>query len=208
MKHLYGVHVGTVLDSRDPENQGRLKVMVPTVHLNDGLWARCAWMPGQAQVPPGESDEVLVAFAAGDPRSPIVIGQLWPKDKRPPVSVEDDGRVISVKSSRGAAVRIFDQDPSLLVIETPGGLKITLDDKAHQLRIDDGAGNSIVMDPAGVAITAAAKLKLTAASIEVSTGQLGVDAGMSNFSGVIKSDTVVTNSVVAASYTPGAGNIW
>ena len=35
-----------------------------------------------------------------------------------------------------------------------------------------------------------------------------VDAGMSKFSGVVKCDTLITNSVVAASYTPGAGNIW
>jgi len=25
---------------------------------------------------------------------------------------------------------------------------------------------------------------------------------------VVKADTVITNSVVSASYTPGAGNIW
>jgi hypothetical protein len=35
-----------------------------------------------------------------------------------------------------------------------------------------------------------------------------VDAGMSKFSGVVKSDVVITNSVVSTSYTPGAGNIW
>ena len=31
---------------------------------------------------------------------------------------------------------------------------------------------------------------------------------MSKFSGVVKADTVITNSVVGDSYTPGAGNIW
>ena len=35
-----------------------------------------------------------------------------------------------------------------------------------------------------------------------------VDAGMAKFSGVVECDTLVANSVVAASYTPGAGNIW
>jgi hypothetical protein len=28
------------------------------------------------------------------------------------------------------------------------------------------------------------------------------------FSGVVQAQTVITNSVVSASYTPGAGNIW
>jgi hypothetical protein len=31
---------------------------------------------------------------------------------------------------------------------------------------------------------------------------------MSSFSGVVQADTVISNSVVSASYTPGAGNIW
>jgi hypothetical protein len=35
-----------------------------------------------------------------------------------------------------------------------------------------------------------------------------VDAGMSKFSGVVKADTVICNSIISSSYTPGAGNIW
>jgi hypothetical protein len=35
-----------------------------------------------------------------------------------------------------------------------------------------------------------------------------VDAGMSKFSGVVQADTVICNSIISASYTPGAGNIW
>jgi hypothetical protein len=35
-----------------------------------------------------------------------------------------------------------------------------------------------------------------------------VNAGMSKFSGVVQADTVICNSIVSASYTPGAGNIW
>ena len=36
---------------------------------------------------------------------------------------------------------------------------------------------------------------------------LTVEAAMADYSGVLKSQTLITNSVVAASYTPGAGNI-
>jgi hypothetical protein len=31
---------------------------------------------------------------------------------------------------------------------------------------------------------------------------------MSKFSGVVKCDTLIANSVISASYTPGQGNIW
>jgi hypothetical protein len=49
---------------------------------------------------------------------------------------------------------------------------------------------------------------VNASTATISAGMLTVDAGMSKFSGVIKCDTLITNSVVSTSYTPGAGNIW
>ena len=41
-----------------------------------------------------------------------------------------------------------------------------------------------------------------------SAGMVNVEAGMSKFSGVVKCDTLIATTVVATSYTPGAGNIW
>jgi hypothetical protein len=52
------------------------------------------------------------------------------------------------------------------------------------------------------------KVKVEASMVEVSAGMVQVNAGMSKFSGVVQADTVITNAVVSASYTPGAGNIW
>jgi hypothetical protein len=49
---------------------------------------------------------------------------------------------------------------------------------------------------------------VNAAQVAVSAAMVTVDAGMSRFSGVVQADTVIANSVVSASYTPGAGNIW
>jgi hypothetical protein len=44
--------------------------------------------------------------------------------------------------------------------------------------------------------------------VNVNSGVVTVNAGMSKFSGVVQCDTLITNSVVSNSYTPGAGNIW
>ena len=38
--------------------------------------------------------------------------------------------------------------------------------------------------------------------------EVRIDASQWTFSGVVKADRVIANSVVAASYSPGAGNIW
>jgi hypothetical protein len=47
-----------------------------------------------------------------------------------------------------------------------------------------------------------------ASTVEVTASMVTVNAAMSRFSGVVQADTVITNSVASASYTPGAGNIW
>jgi hypothetical protein len=38
--------------------------------------------------------------------------------------------------------------------------------------------------------------------------KVDVNAVVAKFAGVVQCDTLVANSVVAASYVPGAGNIW
>jgi hypothetical protein len=96
---------------------------------------------------------------------------------------------------------------SVLHVRTPGGLEIHLDDTAGQVTIS-GQGSTIRIDSTGVTIQAGAKVQVDASLVKVSAGMVEVDAGMSKFSGVVQCDTLITNSVVSANYTPGAGNVW
>ena len=45
------------------------------------------------------------------------------------------------------------------------------------------------------------------AVVRISAGMLTVDSGLMRTSGVTQTDTLIANSVVASSYTPGAGNL-
>lgn len=65
----------------------------------------------------------------------------------------------------------------------------------------DAAGNLSVNASGSLSLTAGAKLQISAAMVQL-------DAGMGQCSGVWKCDTLITNSVVASSYTPGAGNLY
>ena len=96
---------------------------------------------------------------------------------------------------------------SVLHVRTPSGLEIHLVDAAGRI-ILTGQGSTIRIDSSGITIQASAMVEVEASQLRVSAGMVEVDAGMSKFSGVVKCDTLITNSVVAASYTPGAGNIW
>jgi hypothetical protein len=46
-----------------------------------------------------------------------------------------------------------------------------------------------------------------AAKVIISTAQLQINAASSKFSGTLQCDTLISNSVVSANYSPGAGNI-
>ena len=76
------------------------------------------------------------------------------------------------------------------------------------LEIADENGNSIRLTSSGIEINGAAEVRVTTSTIKVTAGSLNVDAGMSEFSGVAKASTLIADSVIAASYSPGAGNIW
>ena len=89
----------------------------------------------------------------------------------------------------------------------PDGLLRGLESRREMLRAIE-AGQS-KLEAAGITITASAKVTINAGGIcEISAGTLNVSAGLSRFSGVVQADTVISNSVISASYTPGAGNIW
>jgi hypothetical protein len=114
-----------------------------------------------------------------------------------------------LRSRNGVKVTLDDHDgQEKFVAETPGGQKVTLKDGPGSVEIVDSNGNSVKLEASGVTITASAKVTINAASMAISAGMVTVDAGMSKFSGVVQADTVISNSVVSASYTPGAGNIW
>jgi hypothetical protein len=95
-----------------------------------------------------------------------------------------------------------------LIFETAAGQRITLEDSPGSVLIEDSNGNTIRLESSGITITASAKILLSASQLQISASMVTVDAGMTKFSGVVQADTLIANSVIASSYTPGAGNIW
>ena len=95
-----------------------------------------------------------------------------------------------------------------LVIDTASGQRITLRQSSASVLIEDANGNTIRLDPTGITITAAAKVVVSASQLEIDASMVTVNAGMAKFSGVVQADTLIANSVIASSYTPGVGNIW
>jgi uncharacterized protein involved in type VI secretion and phage assembly len=215
----YGVFPALVTDIKDPDNQGRVKVTLPWSLDAKGEryegWARLATMLGGnhrgSWFIPDVDDEVLVAFEHGDARRPYVLGGLWNGKDAAPESMDGAGKNYRkvLCSRNGVKVTLDDTDgKETLLLETPGGQKVTLKDGPGAVTLQDSNGNSVKLETSGITITASAKVTINASQVAVSAGMVTVDAGMSKFSGVVQADTVICNSIVSASYTPGAGNIW
>jgi uncharacterized protein involved in type VI secretion and phage assembly len=215
----YGVFPALVSDLKDPDGQGRVKVTLPWAPDPRGgqydAWARLATLMGGKNrgtwFIPDVGDEVLVGFEAGDPRRPYVLGGMWNGKDSPPDSIDaaakNERKVI--RSRNGIKVTLEDKDgQERLQLETPGGQKVILKDGPGTVEVDDSNGNTIKLETAGITVTSSAKVTVNASTAEITASMLTVNAGMSKFSGVVQADTVISNSVVSASYTPGAGNIW
>ncbi len=75
------------------------------------------------------------------------------------------------------------------------------------VEIADENGNSIRLTSSGIEINGAAEIRLTTSTVTVTAGSVKVDAEMSESAGVVEASTLIADSVIAVSYSPGAGNI-
>lgn len=216
---FYGVYPARVTDIVDPDQQGRVKVRLPwSPDPGDSsfeAWARLATMMGGNDrgtfFIPDVDDEVLVAFEAGNPRRPYVVGALWNGQDSPPEQMDGAGEnnLKTILSRQGVRMTMDDTDGATkLRLETPMGQSIVLDDGQLSITAEDANGNSITMDTSGITIIAVSQVEIQASTVEVDAAEVTVNAGFSEFSGVVQCSALIADAVIGTSYTPGVGNIW
>lgn len=93
-----------------------------------------------------------------------------------------------------------------VIIVTPDGHKLAVVRDAGAVRIMDGIGRSIRLDASGVTIESGSRVTIVAPSVEVTASIVTVNAGFTKFDGVIEAEVVKCKTVIADTYTPGAGN--
>ena len=109
---------------------------------------------------------------------------------------------------RTGALNVTLTTPNRVDIETANGQKITIQGDEQGVTIQDQAGGSVQLQAGSIQIRASAQVSIECSSVKISAAMITVDSAMTKFSGTVQADTVITNSVVASSYTPGAGNVW
>jgi uncharacterized protein involved in type VI secretion and phage assembly len=208
----FGVYPAKVVSVKDEASQGRVQVELMTVPGGSEtfrVWARLATlMAGSGRgsfFVPEVDDEVLVAFQGGDVRHPFVVGALWNGLDAPPAQMDGGGKndLRVLKTRSGHVLEFDDGAQPKVTLTTPSGCKLVLDDAAGgTITLGHPSGSKIELDASGgITIQAMSTMTLQAAQVEV-------QAPMTNFSGVTNHQTMISNAVVGATYTPGAGNIW
>lgn len=82
--------------------------------------------------------------------------------------------------------------------------EVTLKGRTLTLQADQ----KISIQSASVLELSAVTMKASASSIEANASIIRGNSALSHFSGVIKCDVIQANTVIGASYTPGAGNLF
>jgi uncharacterized protein involved in type VI secretion and phage assembly len=163
---------------------------------------------------PDVGDEVLVAFLQGEARHPIVIGGLWNGRAQAPETLGGSGERVdrwTLVGKNGTRIAMVEESngQETISLTTPGQVSGTLTASSGGKIEFKIPGTSITLDTSGVAIKTGLKVQVQASTqVEVSCPQVNVNAAMSNFSGIVKCDVLQATTVIASTYTPGAGNIW
>lgn len=161
-QRYYGKYRGTVIDTMDPNQQGRLQVEVPSVLGSARLWAMpCVPYAGDGvglYLLPEPGTGLWVEFEGGDPSYPIWTGCFWGTGQLP------DSPLSSVK-----------------VLRT----------EANTIRLDDLGGELLVSSDSGAetAYTAEARTSAGAATHTVSASSIASSKGLGS---VEVSDTGTT----------------
>ncbi|MEM6270374.1 MAG: type VI secretion system tip protein VgrG [Bacteroidota bacterium] len=166
---MRGLQIGTVREiEEDPQGQFRVLVKMATVNdEEDGIWARVAHADAGIDhtffFQPLVGDEVVLGFLDEDPRHAIVLGSLHnSEDHKPPIEDNDDFAKKGIVTVEGLKMT-FDDGTKSIILETPGGKMVTLDDDDQQIvRMEDENGNFIEMSSDGITIESAGEIVIKA----------------------------------------------
>lgn len=161
---ILGLQIGVVTDFKDPDNQERIKVRVPLIDANsEGIWARLATFDAGKQhgacFKPEIGDEVVLGFLQGDPRHPIILGQLFSGAHTAPITTDDDNNKKGYVSRENISFIIDDKKKSI-TLSTPAGNKLVLSDDAGGIRFEDQHGNSCELNSDGITLNTPKEFKL------------------------------------------------
>lgn len=207
----FGLYPAIVTDIIDPNSLGRIQVKFPSLG-EDGNDVR-AWATlitpyadeNQGfEFLPAVDTQVVVAFEAGNPRRPYIVGSCWNGKENLPEAPAASNNKRLIRTRSGSLLEFDDTDGAAkITISTSSGHQLVLDDSAQEVSLKHSNGCVIKFDAGGeVTITATGGITVNAPS------GANINSPSSVFSGNITCLGLTATSITSPLYSPGAGNIW
>lgn len=207
----FGVYPAIVSDLVDPDNKGRIQVKFPSFgQAGDTVRAWATLLTPYAdddqglEILPEVDSQVVVAFEAGDPSRPYIVGACWNGRKALPESPQAANNKRVLKTRSGSKLEFDDtQGAAKVTVSMQSGHQIVMDDASQEVSITHSNGCKIVINIAGqVSITANSTVEVNASAVNIHAPTVVAD-------GIVQCQTLIASTgVISPSYTPGAGNIW
>ncbi len=161
---IYEPVIGIVTDNKDPDGLIRVKLKFPTLPIDDNAyWAPVSGVGAGKQrgwfFLPEVGDEVVVMFVNGDIARPVVLGAVWNgKDTAADTNGGKNERVTIV--SRAGSKITLDDDAGTVTLEDGGGKgKLTIS-KENKITIESATGDVCLLAPDGDLNVVAKEIKL------------------------------------------------
>jgi uncharacterized protein involved in type VI secretion and phage assembly len=179
---IYEPVIGVVTDNKDPDKLSRVKVNFPFLPGTDtSHWAPVVSLGAGKErgwyFLPEVDDEVVVMFAHGCIRRPVVLGAVWNGQDAPPDSNDGANERRVIHSREGSRIE-FDDDAGTVVLEDGGGIgKITMTTE-NKITIEATSGDVCIQAPDGELNVVCKELKATGSmNLHVTGGSSGVVIG-------------------------------
>lgn len=218
------LELGEVIDVADPEALNRVLVRFlsrgPAAGSANNRESRDATAWALVAVPfagdgmgafmiPDLGARVVLSCLNNDPRYPVVLGSIWDGTTASPETLGGAGDEVdrwSMTGKAGTRIAIVEESGrSKVEIRTPGGRSVVIDDGAGRITLRNG-GSTVAMSPGEISLTSTT-ISIEASSFKVKAPTATYDSVISDFSGFVFSDLTQTNTIIASTYTPGAGNM-
>jgi uncharacterized protein involved in type VI secretion and phage assembly len=158
---FYGKYRGSVTDTNDPDNRGRIKALVPAVlgSVTTGWCDPCVPYAGDKVgivFLPEQGSGVWIEFEGGDVSYPIWSGCYWRKDEFPDDASQPQKTIVTLSGHK--ILLKDDSDPS-----------------AASITITDASGNTVVLDSTGITLTHSSDRVVKISDDSVSVNSTGLE---------------------------------
>lgn len=182
-----GVFRAVVVDAVDPLGMGRLSVVVPAVTGEEQTYWAIPAVPMAApgagvRFVPRPGDVAIVAFEAGDPRFPVVLGYYWDAPASAPLPPE--AHVLRGPASAG--IEITDVPPTVTVrsgpaevVVSPEGITVTMAETVLSVTAEgiDLAAPAVSVEAAGSLTLSGSEVTIEGSAVSIEAAEAAITAG-------------------------------